>query len=295
MSEEEKPSDSITTESTEEFIPWNTFLEEYPVMSNQRVSGYYTKESGYGVELALIKTTPVLKLFCAECYVLRNFDGEWTIYSRLRQSSSLNDFLVYLCRDCKKGMKHYSLISSYIDADGNGQALKVGEYPELSIKIPSSLPKLLGKDYPYFIKGLKCEKQGLGVAAYAYYRRVVENQKNRLLKEILKVSAKLGADEAITNNLEAAIKEVQFSKAIDIAKESMPESLLIDGHNPFKLLHRVLSIGIHNQPDESCLEIAHNIRIVLTDLSVRIKAALGERNDLKASVASLLKFNKDKK
>jgi len=254
MNEDAKPTEPEETESTERLIPWNTFLEEYPIGTRQDVSGYYTRGNWNGQPTAT-KASPTLRLFCRKCEGIRNFEGKWAIDYELRKNSSPDDFLVYTCKDCEEEKKHYSLLSWPKGEEGNGIAIKVGEYPDLNIKIPTSLPKLLGEDYPYFIKGLKCEKQGFGVAAYAYYRRVLENQKSRLLGEILKVSKKLGAKEDITDTIESAIAEVQFSKAIDTVKESMPESLLIDGHNPFKLLHKALSIGIHNQPDENCLKI----------------------------------------
>ena len=79
-----------------------------------------------------------------------------------------------------------------------------------------------------------------------------------------------------------------------MVKESLPESLLVDGHNPFKLLHKALSIGLHNQSDEECLKIAHNVRMVLIDLAERIKLALSEQRDLKSAVSALLKFNSEK-
>jgi|GEM_PF-6223240 len=78
------------------------------------------------------------------------------------------------------------------DNEGNGVALKVGEIPELHIDLPSALPGLLGVDYKFFIKGLNCEKQGFGIGAFAYYRRVVENQKGRFILQIAKV-AKMGS------------------------------------------------------------------------------------------------------
>ena len=84
-----------------------------------------------------------------------------------------------------------------------------------------------------------------------------------MLDEILKVSEKLSAKDEIIETIKNAILETQFSKAIDMVKDSLPESLLVDGHNPFKLLHKALSIGIHSETDDKCLEIAHNIRMVL--------------------------------
>jgi hypothetical protein len=291
MSEEEKQSEMPQGKPKEQLLPWVTFLEEYPVRSQQKVSGYYYL-AGYE---SLRKSRPTLRLYCEKCEGVRKFDGEWQRSDDAKERTPFDDFLVYTCRDCREYKKHYCLCSCRTDDSGNGEAVKIGEYPELNISIPPSLPKLLGDDYSYFIEGLKCEKQGLGVGAYAYYRRVVENQKNRLFEEVLKVAKKLNVKAEMIERIEAAIKENQFAKAVDMVKDALPESLLVDGHNPFKLLYKALSIGIHNQPDEECLKIAHNIRIVLTDLSERIKSALSEQKELQSAVSALLKFNEEKK
>ena len=57
-----------------------------------------------------------------------------------------------------------------------------------------------------------------------------------------------------------------------MAKVAIPESLLINGHNPILLLHNALSEGVHAMTDEQCLELASSIRIVLAELSERISA-----------------------
>jgi hypothetical protein len=293
MNETQENANTGKNKKKEKLIPFATFLEEYPTGTQQTVKDFYDTMT-LNSRKQFKKCTPVLRLYCGECNGTRNFDGKWTHNDYVNLPGDVeDDFLVYTCRDCDECEKHYCLFFLPIEF-GNGEVMKIGEYPELNIKIPTSLPKLLGKDYPYFIKGLKCEKRGLGVGAYTYYRRVVENQKNRLFGEVLKVAQKLDVKKEMIQTIEKAIKEVQFSKAVDMIKDALPESLLIDGHNPFKLLHKALSIGIHNQSDEKCLELAHNIRIVLTDLSERINIVLSEKRDLQSSVSSLLKFNQEK-
>jgi hypothetical protein len=169
--------------------------------------------------------------------------------------------------------------------------MKIGEYPELHIDLPSSLPSLLGEEYHYLIKGLKCEKQGLGIGAFSYYRRVVEKQKGRFFKRIADVARKLNVPDDIVRGLEKAAQEDQFAKAVDDSKDFIPASLLSDGHNPMKLLHKALSIGLHDSEDEICLEMAHSIRIVLQDLSQRIKDTLREEREFKKALSDILKFN----
>jgi len=294
MEETQENTNKDTSEVKEEPISFGTFLQEYPIGTRQAVKAYFKFDGSATPSYQYQKCTPVLRLHCDTCEGIRNFEGEWQHYRYLESGTTPYDFLLYTCRDCKQGKKRYSLYVTPITDHGDGLALKMGEDPELNIKIPTNLRDLVGEDYPYFIKGLKCERHGLGIGAYSYYRRVVENQKDRMCSEILKVAKKLGAEKELTQNIENAINEVQFSKAIDTMKDALPESLLVDGHNPFKLLHKALSVGIHNQTDEKCLELAHHIRMVLTDLSERIKLALSEKRDLRSAVSSLLKFNQEK-
>jgi hypothetical protein len=288
MSEEEKKSESPQEEPPEQFIPWATFLEEYPVGTLQKVSEYAIRASG-NIQIRV----PRLRLYCKICDGIRNFGGQ-AYWGSCAKDELTESILVYTCHDCQEGIRRYYLVSQILDyARNNGRAVKAGEYPELNISIPSSLPGLLGTDYPYFIKGLKCEKNGLGAGAYTYYRRVVENQKNHMLGEILKVAQKLNAKPDELEAIQNAIAETQFDKAMNMVRDVLPQSLLVDGHNPFKLIHKALSIGVHNGTDNVCLALAHDVRMVLTDLAERIKSALSEQRDLKSAVSSLLKFNQE--
>jgi hypothetical protein len=114
-----------------------------------------------------------------------------------------------------------------------------------------------------------------------------------MLEEILRVAQKLEAKPEVIQAIGAAIKETQFRTAVDKVKGMLPESLLVDGHNPFTLIHKALSIGIHNETDETCLALAHSIRMVLTDLSERIKGALSEQKEIQSAISSLMKFNQE--
>lgn len=126
------------------------------------------------------------------------------------------------------------------------------------------------------------------MGAFSYYRRVVESQKNRILDEILKVASKIGAAAEAIAELEAAKKEIQFSKALAMVKQGIPQSLLIDGHNPLLLLHGALSEGIHDRSDEECLELASSIRMVLIELSDRLGQDLKDEAELNHALSILL-------
>ena len=66
---------------------------------------------------------------------------------------------------------------------------------------------------------------------------------------------------------DAAMVETQFSKAVAMLKDAIPEKLLIlKGENPLTMLYKPLSQQLHGMTDEECLQQAADIRLVLTVL-----------------------------
>ena len=201
-----------------------------------------------------------------------------------------NLYIGYRCPNCQKTAKTFSL-AALLDGDGftSGKCYKYGELPEYGPPTASRLIKLIGPDRDIFLKGRRCENQGLGIGAFVYYRRVVENQKNRILGEIITVTKKFGAAAEAVQELEAAKAETQFSKALANVKDSIPQTLLINGHNPLRLLHSALSDGLHGRDDAHCLKLASSIRVVLAELSERLAQALKDEAEVKRALSHLLK------
>ena len=84
------------------------------------------------------------------------------------------------------------------------------------------------------------------------------------------------------------MEERQFSKALEMAKDLMPESLLINGHSPITLLHSALGKGVHELTDEKCLELAGSIRVVLGELSEKLSQALKDEAELTRALSVLM-------
>jgi len=138
------------------------------------------------------------------------------------------------------------------------------------------------------------ENQGLGIGAFTYYRRVVENQWSRLVDEIVKVAKTIGAPQQTIDALSALRDEQQFSKAIKDLKHAIPPSLLINGHNPLVLLHGALSQGVHDLPDAECLCLATSIRVILVELADKLAQALKDEKELTDAVSPLLQVKAEK-
>ncbi|HCC05152.1 TPA: hypothetical protein DEP58_02490 [Patescibacteria group bacterium] len=203
-----------------------------------------------------------------------------------------NFFIYYKCKNCGKTSKNYALWAYLNDDRKSGLLYKYGEVPEFGPPTPAKVVTLLGSEKDYYFKGRRSENQGLGIAAFAYYRRVVENQKNKIFDEIIRTVKKVDpSNKTLLEELEAAKKETQFTKAVESIKHAIPQALLIDGHNPLTLLHAALSDGLHARTDDECLEIATSLRVVLTDLAKRIANTLNDTAKLKTAVSRILQRN----
>lgn len=295
MVDENKPDQAGSEETNP--ISFAEFLETIPPGRITRVEIIVRRDNRYKSEERYYFLTPDIQLHCSNenCSGPRFFecqDHRPTLY----ETNSVDLFLTYLCRNCQKSVKTYA-IKVYPDPIRVGKGWyisKYGEQPDFGPPTPARVIKLIGPDRELFLKGRRSENKGLGIGAYAYYRRVVENQKNRIFDEIISVAEKISTPADLIDQLKAAKSETQFTKAIESIKDSIPQVLLIDGHNPLTLLHSALSEGLHAQSDEECLELATSIRVVLTELAERLGSALKEEAELKSAVSRLLHRAKQK-
>jgi len=239
-------------------------------------------------------TVPELVLYCSNniCEGLRVFAPEKKTVKT--NGSAFYLWLTFSCRNCNGTSKVYC-IYFFLEQGNDGLLKKIGEDPPFGPPVPSRVISLVGPDRDLFLSGRRAENQGMGIGAFAYYRRVVENQKWRLLKEIGKAAKNLGLDQTVIERFDKAAKESQFSKAIDDVKDVFPRALLLKGgHNPLLLLHSALSDGLHDKSDEKCLEMATSVRVVLTELAERISEALKDEAELNNAISHLLNHNATK-
>jgi hypothetical protein len=270
-------------------ISLREFLEKVPPGGKASVQGLAKAEyagSAGGTWYPLVRTE--IELHCDEdtCNGPRLFEpcGNRT---GLRETEEV--FLSYRCRNCQRSYKIYALqIIQDEKVKLDGEVYKFGEFPPFGSPTPARVITILGREREYYLKGRRAEFQGMGIGAFAYYRRVVENQKNRLLDEIIRVAQRIDAPQEMLDDLASAKNETQFSTAVGAVKHGIPTALLVNGHNPLTLLHTALSRGLHEQDDEKCLALAESIRTVLADLADRLGHALKERNELNAAVSRLM-------
>ena len=278
------------------------FLQSTPPNQSRHISNLSIEKVEHTDSYPAVITelnTPELQLHCPHnlCNGIRFFRCT-KVFSSARSYTEENNlevdnlnylYVTYQCSNCQETIKVYSLVARLSTlGQPDGVCCKLGELPPYGPPIPPRLIKLIGPNRDIFLKGRNCENQGLGIGAFTYYRRVVENQKNRILGEIVKVSEKIGVSQDKIDTLREAIKETQFSKSLGMAKDVMPESLLINGHSPILLLHHALSRGVHELSDEECLQFASTVRLVLGELSERLSAILKDKAELTEAISTLL-------
>ena len=281
---ETKVSNADALEKKE--ITFAKFLESSPPSCSVDVLDLAMFDRQFQNTLKL--STPDIELFCENerCTGIRIFRSN--DHKSVSHSSITMLFIDYTCSNCSETQKKYALAVTANSANQkSGKAYKFGELPAFGPRTPSRLISLIGPEREVFLKGRQCESQGLGIGAFAYYRRIVENQKNRMLDEIIKVAEKLSAGHETLTLLKKAKEEQRFSDAIEPIKSALPQALLLNGQNPLTLLHRALSEGLHAKEDEHCLQLAQDIRIVLAALAENIAQALKDEEELNLAINRL--------
>jgi len=139
---------------------------------------------------------------------------------------------------------------------------KVGQFPAYEVGINNTLKKYLSQeDQSNYKKAMTCLSISYGIGAYAYLRRVIENEIKRIIQDIAELEFD-GAD-SVRTAYETFKVDFQMSKLIDVMNKYMPGSLRDLGDNPVRLLYEQLSGGIHQFTDEECMEKAQHIDILL--------------------------------
>ena len=99
-----------------------------------------------------------------------------------------------------------------------------------------------------------------------------------------------GLSKSLTNLavFDNALQETQFSAAVKMLNDAIPDKLLIlNGENPLILLYSPLSVQLHELTDEECLQQAADIRTVLTALLENIADVLKDQEELKSAANRL--------
>lgn len=272
-------------------ITFAEFLEDVPPNQILLISDVVTVTGSRTGDSGFLLNFPEVRLHCGSdrCNGIRFFRlrRERNLY--LNPANLTFHFISYECSNCQAQTKIFSIAAQATGgSETSGRGFKFGEYPTYGPPTPSRLIGLIGPDREMFLQGRRCENQGLGIGAFSYYRRVVENQKSRILDNIIRAAETLSSSADMVAALREAQKETQFKKAVESIASAIPHGLLIKGQNPMTLLHSALSEGLHEEDDQTCLSLAHDIRVVLAELSDRLGQVLKDDRELNEAVTRLM-------
>jgi hypothetical protein len=273
--------------SSESDAAWKVFLESTPANTPVKIGGFAEAVLNPSRTVNRIRVPNIrIQIHCDVDGGIRWFEP--TSGELVLRSARHFEFIHYVCRDCGRFQKSYAvLIVRANDEQLDADVMKLGEYLPFAAPISKRIAKLLEKaDLEMYRKGTRSEAQGLGVGAATYFRRIVDSQWKLLVTETRDAAERLGVRDL--SLFDSALKETQFSKAVELLRDAIPPKLLIlDGANPLTLLYQPLSVGLHALSDEECLQQAADIRTVLTALLENIADVLKDQDELKNAAARL--------
>jgi hypothetical protein len=301
----EKPSETLPAggkaaeaEPAKEPPRFKEFLEKCPpdveIVVTQRASGPH-QSGGYPGHKFFRLVAPELDLHCEHCEGTRAFKNT-DEYTGTLSVGVMFDELNYECKNCKDGNKFSKRFCVAVIGEGrDGPVQKIGEYPAYNPVTSRKVFDLIGENHrEMFLQGRRAELRGLGIGAFAYYRRIVDDQKNLIIDQLVKVAKRLGTSNDVLELFSSAKAEDQFTNAIRKIKDALPPALFISGHNPLTILYDVLSDGIHDLPDEECLSHARTVRTLLIALADRMSEISKDEAKVQEAIGTFLNRKKTK-
>lgn len=267
-----------------------SLLEEVPLHSPRMVQPSLFDQPEYGN----VDVPGELRLHCdhEHCEGIRRHIKIRDKKFEFEEEETFFYYIAYKCTNCTKSHYKFAIKAIRNGEQTVGVCTKIYQEPTFGQPIPKRLFHVIGEENrEYFLQARRAIARGLGIGAYSYYRRIVENTKFDLIGSVLEVAQATNASATQIELLKHAQVEKQFSKAIDTLRDvsAIPPVLLIDGHNPLSLVHDLLSEGIHELTDTECLERAKEAEIILSEIANRMQIAITERKAVKSTLASILK------
>lgn len=301
------------------------FLKDYPLYKPfEAVSGYSRNCEGYTDPFMLSKQT--FSAFCLNENDIRIFELNTTdsfikfwseladdgIHESLIDNNGRLDYIQHfegVCTSCRKHKISF-LLHIYSDqkipketvetifSNPNDDPLiqqpvnifieKIGEYPKQKIKIDTEISKVLDREScNWYFKAKSSLNDKLGIGAFAYFRRIIEKELISLAKEVSELK------HSKSEKMKELILEYENSNKVyliyDNIFEFLPPALKSFGDNPFALLYKQTSMGLHELTEEECLSKAEAIDYVLTFLIKKLYEEKTSFNDNQKFINELKK------
>ena len=259
------------------------FLENVPL--------YVWREFEKSANLRSLQISEI-DAFCEECKQSRPFQdlgpkgggtGMQVVPDRDLQTGT--SYLEFTCVSCRKSRREYH-VEQIVDGE-TIRLQKYGELPQKQLERNPVLQRFLKDDLENYKKAVVCLSNGYGVAAFAYFRRVVENNINKLLDLVQEDAQSSSANTEVTSALAELKKDSPMKNKIKIANHALPEHLNPDGLNPLGRLYQVLSEAVHNFSEEECLNKAKITSECLAYLVSELASRKKHRDQFKSMLGGL--------
>lgn len=214
---------------------------------------------------------------------LRNRGGGASM--TIKALSTGQSYFTFTCVSCRKD-RHEYLVDQVVTEE-TIKIQKYGELPRKKIDRDPLLQKFFSHDTDCYEKAVVCLTNGYGIAAFAYMRRIVENNISSLLDMLREDIEKTNNSSPLLDKLAELKKESPMNDKISIANAALPEYLVPSGLNPLGRLYQVLSEGVHNYTDEKCLERAAVVQACIKYLIGELSSRKKNRESFKGLVGSL--------
>lgn len=230
-----------------------------------------------------------VEAYCETCEQMRPFQD---LRSRgggagmpLQALQSGESHFVFSCVSCKKQHRKYFLQQEVTEHAIRMQ--KVGELPRKALERDRVLQRLFAADAQNYEKAIICLANGYGIAAFAYFRRIIEANISKIFDMLQSDAQDTGGSEEILKAISELRKESPMSDKIKIANNAVPTHLRPDGLNPLGRLYQVLSEGVHTLSDEQCLDKARTLQECVKFLASELASRSEHREKFKSMVGML--------
>ena|SRR5690554_2499662 len=194
-------------------------------------------------------------------------------------------YFEFTCLTCRRASRRYYVVQFVTDEHVDIE--KAGQYPRPRLPRNRHVQRFMADDAANYEKAIACLANAYGIGAFAYYRRLVEDNIGRLLELVQEDAA---ASSSGTETL-AALKQLgtncPMAEKLKIANDAVPAHLKPDGLNPLGRLYGALSEGIHSLSEEQCLNQARLIDQCLAFLLAELADRKKHREEFKRSVGGL--------
>ena len=195
------------------------------------------------------------------------------------------DFLLHIYSDNPIPISHGNILTHTARDTANIYIEKLGG-PPFRIEVDKTIEKYLDREScNWYYKAKKSLIDRLGIGAFAYLRRIIEKELKLIVEDVSEL-------ESADPKLKEIVSKHKESKNAHLIYEDiynyLPRSLQVLGENPFKILYKQTSQGLHNLSENDCLERAQQLILIFEFV---IKKIFEERSEL-LTVKNAIKFLK---